>query len=492
MNDLKFMFTDDKGDISNKIESEITKKTKKEGIKSDILKIAGGLPSMMPVNTNQNKEKKRQKWIWSEFTNPARIDGLRLSHWQRIEDIKKEYEYAQLNKTINIVNIRKEEYFQVCEDLDPTWDWEETDYLWDLCRTYDLRFIVIHDRYNYTDINGNSIDRSIEDLKERYYSVCRKILEIRKNYDHPIIKSGYCYEQEIKRRACLDRIINKNNEQQALETEIIDQANEIKEKIEKIQKFDKLEKKLIKHVEDQDLADGTFEDYIKNKPFTDNTFAYLRSYKLSHPPPINEKIQKKVEIMMKELGVPEKPMPTERVEFAFDTLKNNLIIMTSLKKHLEKKDFDKKKLEQSLFDIQSRINNINKSSLNNISNANNNNSNLLNTVNENNKLDKTVIKEGGNVGGSINNNSIRKDKKIKLINHHNNTNIGNNRNIDGSNIKPKKKKITNEEESKTEASIKKKKKINNFNNGANSMSQSKNEINPHLNNNVMNVSSNRV
>ena len=468
MNDLKFMFLDNKGDISNKIESEIIKKSKKEGINSDLINLTGGFPCIIPTNNNiDNKEKQRQKWVWSEFENPARIDGLRLNHWQRIEDVKKDYEYAQLNKKINIVNVRKEEYFQVCDKLDPTWDWEETEYLWDLCRTFDLKFIAIHDRYNYNNNNYNN-DRSIEDLKERYYSVCRKILKLRKNYDHPILKSGYNYEQEIKRRACLDRIINKNNEQQALEVEIIDQANEIKNKIEKYQKYEKLEKKLIKHVEDQDLADGTFEDYIKNKPYTNTSFAYLRSYKLNHPPPINEKIQKKVDIMLKELGVPEKLIPTERVEYAYDTLKNNLIIMTSLKKHLEKKEFDKKKLELSLTDIQTKISNNNKYISNNI-----NNSNLLNSGNDS----KDISNQYNN-----NNTSLKKEKK-KILNTLNNISKNNSEITNNNQIisKPKKKKIVNEEESKTESSLKIKKKHNNNNNN-NNLNNTKNENNKKISN----------
>jgi DNA methyltransferase 1-associated protein 1 len=352
MNDLKSMFVEDK-DISNRIEGEITRKTRREGIKADILKIAGGFPSMIPINKDKKDEsKQRQKWVWSEFHNPARGDGLRLCHWQRVEDVKKDYEYAQMNKFINIVNIKKEEYDQVSDTLDPTWTWEETEYLWELCKEFDLRFIVIQDRYFF-----KNQDRSVEELKERYYSVCRKILELRKNYDHPILRSGYSYDQEIKRRACLERIINKNADSQAMESELVDQAQEIKEKMEKIQLLENLEQKMIKQVDDQDIAEGTFEEYIKNKPFTDTSFAYLRSYKLKHPVPIHEKVQKKVDFMLKELGIPERPIPTERVEHAYDTLKNNLIIMISLKKHLEKKEKEKKKLEMSLSEIQSKMNN---------------------------------------------------------------------------------------------------------------------------------------
>jgi DNA methyltransferase 1-associated protein 1 len=56
--------------------------------------------------------------------------------------------------------------------MDNSWTKEETDYFWDLCKTYDLRFIIIQDRYD------EKYNRSVEELKNRYYSVCKKILEV--------------------------------------------------------------------------------------------------------------------------------------------------------------------------------------------------------------------------------------------------------------------------------------------------------------------------
>ena len=43
-----------------------------------------------------------------------------------------------------------------------------------MCETYDLRFIVIADRYEWP---GRT--RSIEDLKARYYTICRRLLRER-------------------------------------------------------------------------------------------------------------------------------------------------------------------------------------------------------------------------------------------------------------------------------------------------------------------------
>jgi len=41
---------------------------------------------------------------------------------------------------------------------------------------------------------------------------------------------------------------------------------------------------------------------------------------------------------MKEFNIQQKIIPTAKVEIAYDNLRNNIILYTSLKKYLEKKD----------------------------------------------------------------------------------------------------------------------------------------------------------
>jgi len=55
--------------------------------------------------------------------------------------------------------------------LDDEWTKEETDYLWSLCEELDLRWVVISDRYEW-----EGKERTMEDLKDRYYNGVRKLL----------------------------------------------------------------------------------------------------------------------------------------------------------------------------------------------------------------------------------------------------------------------------------------------------------------------------
>jgi DNA methyltransferase 1-associated protein 1 len=375
--ELKQMFESDMTEPSafeiqekQRVEQEAQRKKeyikKQTGMKREIIKLVGGLPGVVPTGPSKQmaREDHVQRWVWSNFKNPARVDGLRLSHWQRKEDVDKDYEYAQFNKKIQTVDFSDEEYNSHLKELDPGWTLEETKYLWELCKQFDLRFIVIHDRYEFPCSGQTNSQRTIEELKDRYYSVSRKLLEVRKNFDHPILKSGYNYEQEMKRRACLEKIINRTTEENNQEMEILKQAEEVENKIQKLEKTENNLKNLATMEMTGDLnypgqttqkQSQTFEDYIEQHANSNDSYVYLRSQKLKHPLPISDKIQKKVDLLLKELIIPDKLTPTVRVEQAYDILRNNLVILTSLRKHFDKKDKELERLNKTMFEVQNKI-----------------------------------------------------------------------------------------------------------------------------------------
>ncbi len=108
-----------------------------------------------------------------------------IYHWVPKEDKDKVSSYSKFNVKIDFVEYNDDEYknhlkvfifilFWIWKDLDPSWTKEETDYLWDLIEKFDARFLVIYDRYD------PKYNRSVEDIKERYYSICKKLLEVLK------------------------------------------------------------------------------------------------------------------------------------------------------------------------------------------------------------------------------------------------------------------------------------------------------------------------
>ncbi|KAJ5339713.1 hypothetical protein N7452_006441 [Penicillium brevicompactum] len=201
-----------------------------EGITRELYALLG--ERAPPIAINENKYKGRPKWMnklrvrpWSmaPFTNSARSDGLVLNHWQRkhesarppvaapaleeshmdVDQPKEEgkdeapkpteqdYAFAKYNVKPRLPRrYTDEEYARSLKNDD--WSREETDYLVDLANEYDIRWVVIADRYDYqpkleTESEGNEAlvpakhHRTMEQMKARYYYVAATMLSI----EHP-------------------------------------------------------------------------------------------------------------------------------------------------------------------------------------------------------------------------------------------------------------------------------------------------------------------
>ncbi|KAI4208531.1 MAG: hypothetical protein LQ346_000041 [Caloplaca aetnensis] len=156
----------------------------------------------------KQKPKRTQRsrhWELTPFGNRARKDGLILRHWHWRDDHNpnvlpttpadsnvaseeqderprphSDYPYAKYNIRVDRPVYNEEQYQAKLRSED--WTKEETDYLMDLAYEFDLRWIVIADRYDYKPLepvrNSDAIvkaaptkHRTMEDLKARYYQV---------------------------------------------------------------------------------------------------------------------------------------------------------------------------------------------------------------------------------------------------------------------------------------------------------------------------------
>ncbi len=147
------------------------------------------------------------------FVNPARKDGLVLKHWRRKRDpsvttfaapedgidvsmthgqskppqTDPAYYYAKFNVKVSGPQYDETQYNTHLRSDD--WSKEETDYLVDLAPAYDLRWPIIADRYDFqppvstesstpegTALATKSKERTMEDMKARYYDVASKVM----------------------------------------------------------------------------------------------------------------------------------------------------------------------------------------------------------------------------------------------------------------------------------------------------------------------------
>lgn len=155
------------------------------------------------------------------FTNGARTDELVLRHWQRqheptnapalegpeaekpeekkepeeeegvLKPPEQEYPFVKYNVKARVPKrYSDDEYNRHLRNDD--WSRQETDYLMDLAEEYDLRWVVIADRYDFqpqpidAEANSNALVpakryRTMEQMKARYYYIAATMLA----FEHP-------------------------------------------------------------------------------------------------------------------------------------------------------------------------------------------------------------------------------------------------------------------------------------------------------------------
>lgn len=111
---------------------------------------------------------------------------------ERIVKTEPDYHYAKFNVKLPRPEYTNDEYETHFKSED--WDKSETDYLMGIVIEYDLRWIVIADRYEYTPseqkpagegsmaVTMQAKIRTMEDMKARYYHVASKTMALR----HPM------------------------------------------------------------------------------------------------------------------------------------------------------------------------------------------------------------------------------------------------------------------------------------------------------------------
>jgi len=331
-------------------------------------------PTLAPTDTGVGYRQPKAKigrsrvrqWIWMPFTNPARTDNLTLHHWRRKVDEGKEYPFAKFGKARHDVNYTEEEYEVYLQDEVDGWSKEETDYLFELSRHFDQRFVVMTDRWD----EGKYPNRSMEDLKNRYYQVVQKLMTARTpaGQEPQDLPPPYDCEHEKNRKEQLIKLFSRTPEQVEEEEMLVAELKKIegrkKEREKKSQDINKLitasenkpaavastdmatlpgapdllnikkEKKVGKKSKKRrpdPVGDKGKEQPGIKFPEIKGSGVFLRSSRLKMPPSVGNKKSKAVEQLLDELGVDLFPMPTEEICQNFNELRNQLLLLYELK-----------------------------------------------------------------------------------------------------------------------------------------------------------------
>ncbi|XP_059163538.1 DNA methyltransferase 1-associated protein 1-like isoform X2 [Physella acuta] len=288
-------------------------------------------------------------WKWMPFTNAARKDGAIFYHWGRAADEGKDYPFARFNKTVDVPIFSDLEYQQHLHD--DNWTRQETDHLFELCKRFDVRFIIVHDRWDREKYK----DHSVEDLKERYYNICNTLAKVRApSGSEPKVKA-FDAEHERRRKCQLMKLFDRTQEQVEEEEYLIGELKKIelrkKEREKKQQDLQKLitaadsnadnrkaeRKNTKKKLQAREMKVKDGGGVVTPEPggikFSDfkASGTSLRSQRMKMPATIGQKKTKAIEQVLEELGLEFNPMPTEEIVNGFNTLRQDIVLLYELK-----------------------------------------------------------------------------------------------------------------------------------------------------------------
>jgi len=134
---------------------------------------------------------------------------------------EKQFFYEKYNVVLDIPQLDGAFYEQHLQNLDPSWTFEETKHLWELCCRFDLRFLVVFDQYDSHYL------RTIENLKARFYGVCRAILHQNRQTSHPFYSYVYDAQYERIRKYELEKYLLREKENTEEERRLMDEIRKI-------------------------------------------------------------------------------------------------------------------------------------------------------------------------------------------------------------------------------------------------------------------------
>ncbi|PRQ45143.1 putative transcription factor MYB-HB-like family [Rosa chinensis] len=346
---------------------------KPDGISREVYALIGGVPPLMPaIEPSQLKKRppsdEKITWQWLPFTNSARKDDLQLYHWVRVVNGAPptgDYSFAKYNKSVDIIKYTDEEYDKYLTD--PIWTKEETDQLFDLCQQFDLRFIVIADRFPSS--------RTVEELKDRYYSVSRHILIARAASPadvsgHPLVKEPYKVTQEKERKRALSMVLSQTKNQERKDAEVLAEAKRIAESRARMVARSARELELpVTFNDERGIVPGEsispLSSTVAPSTSMDNTSTlgtlrllrvYLRTYALDQmiiaaSSSAGLRTIKRVEQSLQELGVNLKPrVPTKAVCSEHLELRKEILTLLNLQKELQYKEADGSSYRDSTYE----------------------------------------------------------------------------------------------------------------------------------------------
>lgn len=346
-----------------KIKDKKKEKDKKSKKELNFLKENDNLFSLPTSSKTINVNNKNSSiWRLVKFKNKCRNDDLILKKWKKIgykndkiqfneNAIEDDYTFEKFNKKLNIVKYDDEFYNKQIKNMNLKWTKEETDYLFNLCEKYECHFIIIYDVYD------TKYSRTIEEIKDRFYSVSKKVVEdaydqkikleeskkIKNNTDliklkegkakHPLVKFTYNMEADIERKNTIHKTYTISKKDVMLEEITMESIkkfeSKIKHELKKVSDMKKLKKKF-ELTNDEIIPINKFPEDEKDEKNIYSAKYFFQKLK------IDISYFDKLDIYLKENGIEKPTIYTENICFLYGVLRTDVAILLNLKKKIEK------------------------------------------------------------------------------------------------------------------------------------------------------------
>ncbi|KAI4837216.1 DNA methyltransferase 1-associated protein 1 [Plasmodium brasilianum] len=347
----------------DKIKNKKKQKEKKSKKELNFLKENDNLFSLPTSSKTINLNNKNVSvWRLVKFRNKCRYDDLILKKWKKIgyknekksfdeNDIEDDYTFERFNKKINIIKYNDEFYNKEIQNMNLKWTKEETDYLFNLCEKYECHFIIIHDVYD------KKYMRSIEEIKDRFYSVSKKVIEdifdqkikleeskkIKNNSDvlklkegkakHPLVKFTYNMEADIERKNLIHKTYTVSKKNIMLEEMTIENIkkfeNKIKHELKKASDMKKLKKKF-ELTSDEIVPINKLPDDDREDKHIYSARYFFQKLK------IDISYFDKLDTYLKENNIEKPTIYTENICFLYGVLRTDVAILLNVRKKIEK------------------------------------------------------------------------------------------------------------------------------------------------------------
>lgn len=275
-----------------------------KGLAREVQSLGGESPiSIVPQLSNIKKRrlanrKPAERWELRPFANSARDDkSLVLRHWRRkapagsrgdvpastqageapadgmeTDDQQQQQQqqqeqsiddsaFAKFNVRVVVPQYSDDQYTANLQH--PDWTKEETDYLMEVVKDFDLRWPLIWDRYDYRPTDGSASSpsssaadltavvpasqpsdgssRTMEDLKVRYYEIAAKMMAVQKpaqymtqsEYNLHGIMANFNPEKERQRKAFVTNALMRSREEVREEEALLFEVRRIMDRTER-------------------------------------------------------------------------------------------------------------------------------------------------------------------------------------------------------------------------------------------------------------------